>query len=179
MTKNVLLKKEVQQVLQQVTDPEMPYISIVELGMLENIAMKRDGFVQVELLPTFSGCPALNMIQADVKEKVKERLLEWNDDLEVEVTFRFHPPWTTDRITETGKEKLRQNGVSPPPASFTAGEPWKIPCPYCHSMYTTMENIFGPTACRSILYCNACKNPFEAMKPIANLFEGVENKWLN
>ncbi|WP_077319662.1 1,2-phenylacetyl-CoA epoxidase subunit PaaD [Virgibacillus proomii] len=167
--KNSHLKDKVRRVLQQVTDPEMPFINIVELGMLEDITIQNDDFVQVTLLPTFSGCPALDMIKADVKEKAKKLLNEWNNDLMIEVIFSFHPPWTTDRISEEGKEKLKRNGISPPPAQYTAGESWRIACPYCNSMYTTMENIFGPTACRSILYCNQCKNPFEAMKPIANL----------
>jgi ring-1,2-phenylacetyl-CoA epoxidase subunit PaaD len=167
------LKGEVCNVLHRVTDPEMPFISIIELGMLKAVDIA-GSHVVVTLLPTFSGCPALDMIKDDVKKKAKATLEEWNSEWDIDVTFCFHPPWTTDRISDTGKRKLKDNGIAPPPAKHRQGDPWKVACPYCDSIYTTMDNIFGPTACRSILYCNTCKNPFEAMKPVANLNEKVE-----
>ncbi|TCP29252.1 ring-1,2-phenylacetyl-CoA epoxidase subunit PaaD [Scopulibacillus darangshiensis] len=159
-----VLKAQVHHVLQEVKDPELPSISIVELGMLESISI--DGYdVTINLLPTFSGCPALDLIEKDVRKAIS--------DIEnigkTTISFIFNPPWTTDRISPEGREKLKEYGVSPPPAHHIEGEPWKIDCPYCGSTYVTMENIFGPTACRSILYCKSCKNPFEAMKPVATL----------
>ncbi|WP_085994437.1 1,2-phenylacetyl-CoA epoxidase subunit PaaD [Oceanobacillus senegalensis] len=167
------LEEEVLHVLQDVTDPEMPFISIVDLGMVEKVEAE-DYHVFVKLLPTFSGCPALDMIKGDVLEKVRKAISKWNESLDIQVEFSFHPPWTTNRISEEGRKKLNLNGISPPPAEHKHGEPWEVDCPYCGSTYVTMENIFGPTACRSILYCDECNNPFEAMKPIANLNEKVE-----
>lgn len=158
------IEKNVVRALESVKDPEIPSISIVDLGMLHTVEVAA-GVVKVDLLPTFSGCPALNIIEKDVKNTV----LKVDGVKEVEVTFTFDPPWTTDRITPRGRERLKEYGVSPPPADHKEGEPWKIDCPYCGSPYTTMENLFGPTACRSILYCKSCKNPFEAMKPVANI----------
>ena len=86
---------------------------------------------------------------------------------EVEVVFINHPPWTSDRVTEKGKEGLKEFGIAPPPLILEEDGSWHVDCPYCESTYVTLDNIFGPTACRSILYCKSCKNPFEAMKPIA------------
>lgn len=166
-------KQDFHHLLQNVTDPEMPFISIVELGMVDEVRVE-DQHVFVKLLPTFSGCPALDMIKADVIQKVKKELRLQDDSMDIQVEFRFDPPWTTDRISETGRMKLKRNGITPPPAQHKEGEPWEMDCPYCGSAYVTMDNIFGPTACRSMLYCNQCKNPFEAMKPVANIHEKVE-----
>jgi len=173
VTNTTSYELEILQALDNVTDPEMPYISIKELGMVDSVKVIRD-LVYIRLLPTFSGCPALDMIKEDVLNKVRDEAKGVNDFLQIKVEFSFDPPWTTDLISETGKSKLKENGITPPPANHKQGEPWMMNCPYCDSEYVTMENIFGPTACRSILYCNACKNPFEAMKPVANINEKVE-----
>jgi ring-1,2-phenylacetyl-CoA epoxidase subunit PaaD len=162
---NGRLNEEVHRILQEVKDPELPSISIVELGMLEHVLIDDDNHATIQLLPTFSGCPALDIIEKEVKEALSQ-LSELRD---VTIQFIFNPPWTTDRISAEGREKLKEYGVSPPPAHHVEGEPWEIDCPYCGSAYVTMENIFGPTACRSILYCKSCKNPFEAMKPVADM----------
>lgn len=161
---NVQLEQEVYHILQEVKDPELPSISIVELGMLDCITAE-DGEVTIQLLPTFSGCPALDIIEKDVREALGKLTMIQS----ISVQFVFNPPWTTDRISAEGREKLKEYGVSPPPAHHKEGDPWEIDCPYCGSTFVTMENIFGPTACRSILYCKSCKNPFEAMKPVADM----------
>ncbi|MGM7700209.1 1,2-phenylacetyl-CoA epoxidase subunit PaaD [Pseudalkalibacillus sp. Hm43] len=158
------LVETVYQVLQNVTDPEIDSVSIRDLGMVEKVDVD-ESKATVSILPTFTGCPALDIIQRDIVNAV----IEVDGIEEVEVIFPSKPIWTTDRITDQGKEQLKQFGISPPPANHTPGEPWEIPCPYCGSVYTTMENLFGPTACRCILYCRSCKNPFEAMKPVANI----------
>ena len=93
--------------------------------------------------------------------------VKWVSD--VEVKYVFDENWTTDRISAEGREKLKEYGIAPPPANHKEGDPWNIDCPYCGSTYTTLENIFGPAACRSILYCRTCKNPFEAMKPVSTM----------
>ncbi|WP_249414027.1 MULTISPECIES: 1,2-phenylacetyl-CoA epoxidase subunit PaaD [Alteribacter] len=158
------LVEEIRAVLQEVKDPEIPSISIVELGMLDTVEVEGTK-ARIQAKPTFVGCPALDIIKKNIVNAVIG--LEGID--EVEVKYVYDPPWTTDSISEGGKEKLKVYGIAPPPSEHTPGEPWHIDCPYCGSTYTTMENIFGPTACRSILYCRSCKNPFEAMKPVANI----------
>ncbi|TMW73058.1 1,2-phenylacetyl-CoA epoxidase subunit PaaD [Alteribacter natronophilus] len=158
------LKQAVQHALQNVKDPEIPSISVMELGMIAEVSIEGKKAL-IKATPTFVGCPALDIIKRDIENAVKK--VEGID--EAEVKYVYNPPWTTDLISSEGREKLKEYGISPPPAEHEPGEPWKIDCPYCGSTYTTMENIFGPTACRSILYCRSCKNPFEAMKPVADL----------
>lgn len=155
---------QIQNALEAVQDPELPAVSIVELGMVHDVR-KEEGRLLIELLPTFSGCPALSLIEEEVKKAVQPYVTTEP----VDVKFVYDPPWTTERITENGRKKLKEYGIAPPPPLRKEGEPWHIECPYCGSTWTTMENLFGPTACRSILYCTSCKNPFEAMKPVANV----------
>ncbi|MDG5473039.1 phenylacetate-CoA oxygenase subunit PaaJ [Jeotgalibacillus sp. ET6] len=160
---NVEEKIRINQVLQSVKDPEIDSISILELGMVERAELQ-DGTLTLFLLPTFMGCPALDIIKTSILKaftKVKEVK-------QMDVHFIYHPPWTSDRISEEGKLRLKEFGIAPPmKEAGTTGE-WQAACPYCDSLYTTLDNLFGPTACRSILYCKSCKNPFEAMKPVSN-----------
>ena len=150
--------------LGDVADPEIPTVSIVELGMIGGIDVEPDR-LRVELLPTFVGCPALEVIRA----AVAERLEAFGRPVAVETSFAT--PWTSDRISPAGREKLRRSGFAPPPhlASDRAlpmlGEA-PVECPYCGSARTTLENVFGPTQCRSIRHCAECRQPFEAFKPV-------------
>lgn len=118
--------------------------------------------VEITMVPTFAGCPALDFIELNVLKEVQE--LDWVSNCKV--NFSFKAKWSTDKITSEGKRQLKKHGVAPPPENFIPGAEWSVNCPYCNSPFTSMENIFGPTACRSILYCPSCKNPFEAMKPV-------------
>jgi ring-1,2-phenylacetyl-CoA epoxidase subunit PaaD len=152
------------EVLLNVKDPEINSISIIDLGMVGEVTTNGKN-VKIVLLPTFLGCPALDIIKKNTMNAVKE-LPEVGD---VEVEFVFHPPWTSDRITDKGHENLRAFGIAPPPRHFKEDGSWHVDCAYCGSTYVTMDNIFGPTACRSILYCKSCKNVFEAMKPVSTL----------
>ncbi|MBT2691563.1 1,2-phenylacetyl-CoA epoxidase subunit PaaD [Bacillus sp. ISL-55] len=159
-----MLRDKIIEALQTVKDPEIDSVSIIELGMLEDLEIHQDG-VLIKLLPTFMGCPALDIIKNNVVKAVSSI-----DEVEkVEVKFVFHPPWTSDRVTDLGREKLKEFGIAPPPRHIAETGEWQADCPYCASTYTTMENLFGPTACRSILYCKSCKNPFEAMKPVSTM----------
>ncbi|MGD6957603.1 1,2-phenylacetyl-CoA epoxidase subunit PaaD [Rossellomorea aquimaris] len=152
------------EVLQTVKDPEIDSISIVDLGMVNRIH-HHEGALMIELLPTFVGCPALEIIKGNVEKACRDQLgIQY-----IQVQFVYSPPWTSDRLTENGRERLKEFGIAPPPEQFNGEEDWEIHCPYCDSPYTSMENLFGPTACRSILYCKQCRNPFEAMKPISTM----------
>lgn len=147
--------------IEEVKDPEIPVISMVEMGMIHNVSVN-DGIVVVEVLPTFVGCPALEIMKKNISETLG--LIEGVK--EVEVRFVYDPQWTSGRISIKGRGKLRSFGIAPPPLDFKDGDSWEVACPYCDSPYTQIENLFGPAACRSILYCRHCKNPFEALKPI-------------
>lgn len=160
-----MLKEQVRTALSLVKDPEIDSINILDLGMLQEINVTNDE-ITILLLPTFMGCPALEIIKKNVESAVSK---EVGDAFTLKVEFVFHPPWTSDRITSTGREHLKKFGIAPPPKQIGSDGEWHVDCPYCGSTYTTIENIFGPTACRSILYCKSCKNPFEAMKPISTL----------
>jgi ring-1,2-phenylacetyl-CoA epoxidase subunit PaaD len=154
------IRQQVLDRLQQVTDPEINTVSIIEMGMVEKISGQPPK-VTVELIPTYVGCPALDMIRRDVIESVRQV----DGVEEVEVVFLKHPAWTSERITPEGREKMKEFGIAPPPKSGPGGT-WTVECPYCASPKTVMQNLFGPTSCRSIFYCQSCKNPFEAIKPV-------------
>ncbi|MED1605315.1 phenylacetate-CoA oxygenase subunit PaaJ [Cytobacillus kochii] len=160
----LVAEKDIMEALELVQDPEISTVSVVDLGMIEGVKI-HDSHVSITMLPTFLGCPALEIIKKNVVEQIQSVA-----GVEaVEVLFKTAPPWTSDRITEKGQKGLKAFGIAPPPKHFTEDGSWHVDCPYCGSTYVTLDNIFGPTACRSILYCKSCKNPFEAMKPISNL----------
>jgi ring-1,2-phenylacetyl-CoA epoxidase subunit PaaD len=151
--------------LAEIPDPEIPVISLVDLGVVRDVTVEGDR-VRVEFTPTFLGCPALEVMRDAMAEKVRE--LGGNPDVAV-IT---DDSWSTDRITPAGREKLRASGFAPP-APRGAGAPTLVQmqsaafrCPYCGSTDTRLENIFGPTPCRSIRYCSSCKQPFEQFKTI-------------
>ena len=155
--------------LRGIADPEIPAISVVDLGVIGSVAVDDDR-VRVELLPTFVGCPAIDVMRQTIAERLAE--LRVADDVQVEVSFT--PPWTSDRITPAGRERLRLSGFAPPQPIAATGasgldELAVLPvaeCPYCGSRNTTLENPFGPTLCRAIYHCADCRQPFEQMKRV-------------
>ena len=143
----------VRDLLGVVVDPEIPTVSIVDLGLIHDIRVADDG-IAVELLPTFVACPALDVIRSTVADALAAI------GRPVDVSFTFAVPWTTDRLTDAGRAGLRAAGIAPP------GEPSTIRCPFCDSAAVAMDSAFGPALCRSLFYCRGCRQPFEAFKPI-------------
>jgi ring-1,2-phenylacetyl-CoA epoxidase subunit PaaD len=140
--------------LADVADPEIPAISIVDLGIVHRTQVAPDGRILVDLLPTFMGCPAIDAIRS----AVTDRLLAFGRPVEVAISFEV--PWTSDRITPAGRAHLRASGFAPP------SEPENVRCPYCDSANVAMDSVFGPTLCRSLFYCRACRQPFESFKAV-------------
>jgi ring-1,2-phenylacetyl-CoA epoxidase subunit PaaD len=155
----------VRAVLHDVADPEIPAVSIVDLGIVGDVRVE-PGAIRVELLPTWVACPAVEMIRA----AVLDRLHALAPDTNLSVDLSFAEPWTSDRITPAGREALRRSGFAPPLPASAAGSPIvlgvAVPCPYCGSRRTVLDNPFGPTACRSLRYCTDCRQPFEQFKSI-------------
>ena len=146
--------------LAEVPDPEIPVVSVVDLGLVERVDVA-GGRIAVDLLPTFVGCPALDAI----RQAVETRLGAFGEPVEVRFTTRV--PWTSDRITSQGRERLTAAGLAPPgPSNDLIALEAPVPCPHCGSSRTRLENVFGPTQCRSIRYCTSCRQPFESLKPV-------------
>lgn len=168
------LEHRVWAALREVYDPEIPTISVVDLGIVHRVQATPE-CVRVEIMPTFVGCPALDVM----RRVIRERLEAQDIAPEVSVGVTFTEQWTSDRITPAGMAALRAAGFAPPAGapSFTADDavnldprgalrPALVACPYCGSKSTILENRFGPTLCRSIYYCNNCRQPFEAFKAV-------------
>ena len=151
--------------LEEIPDPEIPVISLVDLGVIRGVTVDGDR-VCVELTPTFLGCPALEAMKRALKDKVASL------GAEPEISVIQDDSWSTDRITATGREKLRAAGFAPPaprsagPTTLVQLQSKAFRCPYCGSAETRLENIFGPTPCRSIRWCESCRQPFEQFKTI-------------
>jgi ring-1,2-phenylacetyl-CoA epoxidase subunit PaaD len=151
--------------LASIPDPEIPVLSLVDLGVIRSVDASAEQ-VRIEFTPTFLGCPALEVMKGAIEERVREL------GAEPEVDVVLDDSWSTDRITPTGREKLREAGFAPP-APRQAAAPTLVQlqaavfrCPYCGSTETRLENIFGPTPCRSLRYCESCRQPFEQFKTI-------------
>ena len=140
--------------LADVADPEIPAISIVDLGIVHRAEPGPDGRIVVELLPTFVGCPAIEAIRA----AVGERLAAFGRPVDVAISFEV--PWTSDRISAAGRRRLEESGFAPP------AEPVDVRCPYCDSATVVMDSAFGPTLCRALYYCRTCRQPFESFKAV-------------
>jgi len=146
---------EVWELLEEIPDPEIPVISLVDLGVIRSVDVQ-DGHVHIEFTPTFLGCPALEYMKRAIEEKVPG----------AEVQVIQDDSWSTDKITAAGREKLREAGFAPPAPRLVQLQSQVHKCPYCGSTETRLENLFGPTPCRSLRYCDSCRQPFEQFKTI-------------
>lgn len=156
------LELAVRTALQSVFDPEIPTLSVIDLGMVEDVHCAANGRVQLRMMPTFMGCPALLLIENNIRKAI----IEVDGVTSIDVEFVHSTPWTSERITDEGREKLREFGIAPPQCGLLAMKQLEAVCPYCQSTNTQLDNLFGPTACRAIFHCNDCRQPFEAMKPV-------------
>jgi ring-1,2-phenylacetyl-CoA epoxidase subunit PaaD len=163
--------RSVWDVAAEVTDPEMPMLTLADLGVLRAVEAHDDGTVVVTITPTYAGCPALEAMRDDLRARLAEA-----GHRDVEVRTTLSPPWTTDLISDEGRRKLAEAGVAPPahvgprstgPVPLTlAPPPTRVACPRCGSADTEVLSRFGPTACTALRRCRACREPFEHMKDI-------------
>lgn len=159
-------KEHILSILSEIPDPEIPVITIQELGVIRNVDVISDTEVEVTITPTYSGCPAMKQMEDDIISKLKE-----NGFTRVKVNTIFSPPWTTDWINDFAKEKLRKYGIAPP-ENTTQDKSWllgiekSITCPRCGSKNTKLISQFGSTACKALHQCQDCLEPFDYFKCI-------------
>ena len=169
MSTSTATRDEIFEILDTVKDPEVPVLSVVELGIVRDVRMG-GGVVTVTLTPTYSGCPAMRVIEDDITAALTARGLG-----PVRIETVYAPAWTTDWMSDDAKRKLEAYGIAPPGraaqetlVSLTRAPSVSAPtrCPYCHSPDTVVKSEFGSTACKSICFCNACQQPFEMFKAL-------------
>lgn len=168
MSANTLTRDDIFAILDEVMDPEVPVLSVVELGIVRDVALDGSAVV-VTITPTYSGCPAMRVIEDEITAALAMRGLS-----PVRLETVYAPAWTTDWMTAEAREKLRAYGIAPPGRAQNdalivltrAPAAARVVCPYCGSQDTEVRSEFGSTACKSICYCAACEQPFEAFKAI-------------
>lgn len=154
-------KEEIIRLLAEIPDPEIPVITIQELGVLRDVVVN-ENTVEITITPTYSGCPAMKQIENDIVSKLKNNGIE-----NVKIKMVYHPAWTTDWIPQEAKEKLKRYGIAPPEKTsidkgILSGK--KKICPHCGSNNTEMVSQFGSTACKALYKCLDCKEPFDYFK---------------
>ncbi len=155
--------KKIWKLLEQVPDPEIPVLSVVDLGVVRKVNLNNDE-IEITITPTYSGCPAMNQFEDDIKS-----YLQKNGFQKVIIKTIYSPAWTSDWLTEKAKEKLEQYGIAPPVEKttdkhFILGKQPTVRCPQCKSTNTKMISQFGSTACKALYQCNDCKEPFDYFK---------------
>ncbi len=156
--------KKIREILESVNDPEVPVLSIIDLGILRDVIINDDE-IEILITPTYSGCPAIDMISMNIKLALIE-----NGHKKIKITSVLSPAWTTDWMSEEGKQKLKAFGIAPPTLKqqichtelFHEGE--AIQCPRCNSYHTKLISQFGSTACKALYVCETCKEPFDYFK---------------
>jgi ring-1,2-phenylacetyl-CoA epoxidase subunit PaaD len=157
-----LAKTEIWNILELISDPEIPVLSIVDLGVVRDVIMKEDE-VEILITPTYSGCPAMNVIETEIKMVMSEHRIP------AKVSLVLSPAWTTDWMSKKGREKLRAYGIAPPQDEGISihtlfGKAEKVICPLCNSRNTELVSQFGSTACKSLYKCKDCLEPFDYFK---------------
>ena len=164
LSKYAVVMKNAWTILEQVSDPEVPVLSIIDLGIVRDIHQENDERIEVTITPTYSGCPAMDVIGSNIKTVLKKAGYQ-----HIEVKTVLAPAWTTDWLSENGKEKLKAYGIAPPVGATTdkrvlQGEFEAVPCPQCDSTQTKMISQFGSTACKALFQCQDCLEPFDYFK---------------
>ncbi len=164
-TKISITVNQIWQTLDQIKDPEIPVVSLVEMGVARDVQIDGDKVI-VTITPTFAGCPAMHFMREQIVEQLKSIGVE-----HVEVCTSINPPWTSEWLSAEVRSKLRQFGLAPPPHLIDQPDleialMEVVECPFCRSKNTTMENAFGPTLCKSMHYCHNCHQSFERFKPM-------------
>lgn len=154
----------VHDLLTSVCDPEIPVLTVADLGIIRNVTLDDDR-ITVTITPTYSGCPAMNTIEADIRQVLSDT------GMEIEIVTQYAPAWTSDWLTDNGREKLRDYGIAPPDTSTHSkkallGEEAVITCPHCGSNNTRLISEFGSTACKAMHHCDDCLQPFDYFKCI-------------
>ena len=149
--------------LEEVKDPEIPVLSVIDLGIVRNVEVDAEGVI-VTITPTYTGCPATHVIEEDIRSKLKEKEVG-NFTIKTVIS----PAWTTDWISEEGRRKLKQYGIAPPEEStpdksLLSNKPKVVHCPRCNSLNTEMKSFFGSTPCKALYVCRDCKEPFDYFK---------------
>ena len=160
----MLSEATVREWLEEVKDPEIPVLSLNDLGVITGIKVMSEQHVQVMMTPTFVGCPAMDYMKQEVEQVLHRRGIEQAD-----VQISFEIPWSSDRITERGRQALKKFGLAPPPQQALIEDLdilEHVECPNCGSTDTQLKTPFGPTLCRAIHYCTQCKETFEQFKPL-------------
>ena len=160
----MITEKEIWSALEIVKDPEIPTLSMVDMGIITKVEVRGESNVYVEMTPTFTGCPAIKMMENMVADRLKEIGIET-----IKVTTTFDKPWNSNKLTERGLMCLKKHGLAPPPkheGEITMELLEHSVCPHCGSKNTDMKTPFGPTLCRSMHYCNDCLQAFEQFKPV-------------
>lgn len=154
----------IDQIIDTVCDPEIPVLTVRDLGIVREVKHHPDGTVEVVITPTYSGCPAMNTIEVNLRAALQEAGYE-----KVKITTVLSPAWTTAWLTDNGRQKLQQFGIAPPAEGSLdkkalMGGTRALECPYCHSMNTEMISQFGSTACKALFRCKDCLEPFDYFK---------------
>lgn len=161
MVVSTFTKEEILDLLSAIADPEIPVVNIREMGMLHDVIINDNGY-EIVLTPTYTGCPAMGIIEQDIKMTLAKHGVT-----PVSVKLVYDPAWTTDWMTDVAKEKMRHYGIAPPVHSSCNMDEFRhniITCPHCHSTDTVMISRFGATACKALYQCNDCREPFEYFK---------------
>lgn len=164
MMQITITEADIWKLLETVKDPEIPTLSMVDMGIITKVEIRNHSEVYVEMTPTFTGCPAIKMMENMVSERLHDAGIN-----QVTVTTTFDKPWNSNKLTERGLMCLKKHGLAPPPkheGEITIELLEHVPCPFCGSTNTEMKSPFGPTLCRSLHYCNNCLQAFEQFKPV-------------
>ena len=157
-------KQQILQWLEVVKDPEIPVLSLIDLGVITEVTIDDSGAVTIDMTPTFAGCPAMDYMVNDVKKVLEEKGIT-----DYQVNVSFEKQWSSNNITEKGRKALKEFGLAPPAKHNMIVDLdilKNVNCPYCGSEDTQMNSPFGPTLCRSLHYCNSCRQAFEQFKPV-------------